>query len=208
MLYPKVNRHWDGIYIEGQCVGLQLHPTAVGTISVTVIGMGEITGFDRPCRLSSEELHQFAPAEIELSDTRLECFAANTYAPVLRTGFTFELEPGMAPQVRAWLPRLTVVATVSQAIATKFSVQLSQPIHHMLSAITSVVARIVLDGWEVEHSVAFEREHGTWSKAREFMAQFDTEGVAQDLRALTRTDVAHQANGLLDINPTLPIDGA
>jgi hypothetical protein len=58
-----------------------------------------------------------------------------------------------------------------------------------------VVARIVLDDWEAEHSVAYEREHGTWSRELEFMAQFDAEGVAQDLRALAGWARAPQVVG-------------
>lgn len=184
MLFPTASRDWNGVYLAGQRIGLRLHPHAEGTISVTVIGLPAITGFRSPCRLSGDELPQFAPAEIQVHDTRLECFAAAAYAPVLRTGFMLELEPGMAPLLRTWLAKLAAVAAPSREIADKFSTQLPPPIHHMLGAITSVVARIVLDGWEAEHSVAYEREHGTWSREREFMAQFDAKAVAQDLRAL------------------------
>jgi hypothetical protein len=184
MLFPTVSRDWNGVYLTGQRIALMLHPHAAGTISVAVIGLTAITDFDRPCRLSGDELPQFAPTGIQVHDTRLECFAADPYAPILRTGFTLELEPGMAPLLRAWLAKLTAVAAASNAIADKFSEQLPHPIYHMLDAITSVVARIVLDGWEVEHSVAYERDHGIWRMQHEFMAQFDAEAVTQDLRAL------------------------
>jgi hypothetical protein len=185
MLFPTASREWNGVYIAGQLISLRLCPNAEGTISVMVAGHPAITGLDQPCRLSScEDLPQFAPTEIQVHDTRLECFAADRFAPVIRTGFTLELEPGMAPLLRTWLVKLTEVAAASKAIADKFSAQLPAPIYHMLDAITSVVARIVLDAWEAEHAVAYEREYGIWAKEREFMAQFDAEGVAQDLRSL------------------------
>jgi hypothetical protein len=196
MLFPTASRDWTGVYVAGERVALRLHPHADGTISVTVIALPAITGFDRPCRLSScEEMPQFAPAGIQVHDTRLECFAADTHAPVLRTGFTLELEPGMAPQLRTWLAKLEAVAAASKAVADKFDAQLPPPVYHMRSAITEVVARIVLDGWEAQHSVTYEREHGTWSRELEFMAQFDAESVAQDLRALAITARAPQATG-------------
>jgi hypothetical protein len=190
MLFPTTSRDWDGVCLVGQLVGLRLQPDADGKISVMVIGLPEITGLNQDCRLSScDELPSFAPAEIHVHDTRLECFGANPLAPVLRTGFTLELEPGMAPLLRIWLARLVVVATASKTIADKFSAQLPPPIYHMFGAITSVVARIVLDGWEAEHSVAYEREHGIWSREREFMAQFDAEDVGRNLRALATAPV-------------------
>lgn len=185
MLFPFAICEWNGVRIVGQLVSLRLHPNAEGKISVDVIGMPAVTGFDVAFRLSScENLPGFAPAEIQVHDTRLECLAADAHAPVLRTGFTLELEPGMAPLLRTWLAKLEAVAAASRAIADKFDAQLPPPIYHMVDAITSVVARIVLEGWDVEHSVAYEREHGVWSSDLHFMAQFDTEDVAQDLRAL------------------------
>lgn len=187
MLFPTLRRDWDGIYLAGEGIGLRLLPNAEGTISVTVIGLTALTAFDRPCRLSSDDLPYFAETDILVHDTHLECFAADAYAPALRIGFKLELEPGMAPLLRAWLPKLAAVATASKAIADKFNTQLPHPIYHMLSAITSVVARVVLDGCDAEHSVAYERGHGTWSSAHEFMAQFDAEDVRHDLSALAST---------------------
>jgi hypothetical protein len=188
MLFPTASREWDGVCIAGQLVSLCLQPDAEGKISVTVIGLPAITGFNHPCRLSScEAVPRFDPAEIQVHDTHLECFAADACAPVLRTGLTLELEPGMAPLLRTWLAKLAAVATASKAIADKFNAQMPPPIYHMLGAVTSVVARIVLNAWEVEHSVRYEKEHGIWSGEREFMAQFDAEGVMQDLRALDRS---------------------
>jgi hypothetical protein len=196
MLFPTASRDLDGVHLAGQRIALRLHPHPDGTISVTVIGLPALTGFDGPCRLSGEDRPYFAPDGIEVHDTRLECFAADPYAPILRTGFTLELEPGMAPLLRAWLPRLTTVATASKAIADQFSAQLPEPIYHMLHSITSVVARIILAGWDVDHSVAYEREHGIWAKEHEFMAQFDAEAVAQELRALAVTAEAHPVDPL------------
>lgn len=196
MLFPTASRDLNGVYLAGQRIGLRLHPHAEGTISVTVVGLPTITGFDHPCRLSNDETPYFAPTGIQVHDTILECFAADPYAPVLRTGFTLELEPGMAPLLRVWHAKLTTVATASKAIADKFSAQLPPPIHHMLDAITSVVARIVLDGWTVEHSVVYEREHGIWAQEHEFMAQFDAEGVRRDLHTLTVTADAPQPAGI------------
>jgi hypothetical protein len=189
MLFPTVSRAWNGIYIEGERIGLQLQPYADGRIGVSVTGLPSITGFDRPCRLSGDDsVPYFAPAEIAVHDTRLECFAADQYAPVLRAGFTLELEPGMAQLLRAWMGKLTAVASASKALADTFSAQLPPPVHHMLESVTAVVARIVLAGWNVDHSVAYEREHGTWGGEHGFMAQFDEEGVRQALRALARAD--------------------
>lgn len=185
MLFPTVIPEFDGVYIGGQLVGLRLHPDASGRILVSVIGLPEATGFDRNCSLSScKDLPGFAPSEIHVHDTRLDCFAADPYVPTVRTGFTLELEPGMAPLLRIWLAKLVAVAQAAKAVADKFSTKLPPPIYHMLNAITSVVRRIVLDGWGVEHSVAYEREHGTWRRTEPFMAAFDAEDVMQALRAL------------------------
>lgn len=187
MLFPTVVPEWDGVYIAGQLIGLRLQPDASGRIGISVLGLPASTGFDRPCRLSScEELPVFAPAEIQLYDTRLDCFAADPYAPSVRTGFTLELEPGMAQLLRVWLPKLEAIAAASKAISEKFSAQLPPPIDHMLNAITSVVRRILLDGWDVNHSVAYEREHGIWREQSEFMALFDAEDIVKDLRALSK----------------------
>ena len=187
MLFPTLRRDWDGIYLAGDRIGLRLHPNAEGTISVTVIGLKALTEFDRPCRLSGDDLPDFAESEIQVHDAQLECFVAAADAPLLRIGFKLELEPGMAPLLRAWLPKLAAVAAASKAIAETFHAQLPHPIYHMLSAITSVVARIALDGWKVEHSIAYERGHGTWSSEHEFMAQFDAEAVRQVLAAVAST---------------------
>lgn len=185
MLFPTASRDWTGIYLAGDRIGLRLHPHAEGTISVTVIGLTALTEFDRPCKLSGDELPQFAPPDIRVYDTHLECFAADPYAPALRTGFKLELEPGMAPLLRGWLAKLEAVAVASKSIADKFDARLPPPIYHMHCAITSVVARIVLDGWDAEHSVSYERDRGTWSSEHKFMAQFDADDVTQDLRALS-----------------------
>ena len=187
MLFPTLRRDWDGIYLAGESIGLRLLPNAEGTISVTVIGLTALTEFDRPCRLSSDDLPNFAETDIQVHDTHLECFRAADYAPALRIGFKLELEPGMAPLLRAWLPKLAAVAAASMAIAETFHAQLPRPIYHMLSAITSVVARVALDGWTAEHSIAYERGHGTWSSAHEFMAQFEAEDVRQVLEAVANT---------------------
>lgn len=197
MLFPTACRQWDGVYITGQHIALELYPNAEGTIRVSVIGLPAITGFDGPCRLSScEPLPQFAPTEIQVHDTRLECFAVDAFAPSLRTGFRLELEPGMAPLLRAWLTKLATVAAASKVIADKFNAQLQAPIYHMLNAITSVVARIVLADWEAEHSVAYEREHSIWSKEQEFMSQFDAEGVKQILCALVAAGAPQIASNI------------
>lgn len=187
MLFPTVRRDWTGIYLAGERIGLRLHPHAEGTITVAIIGLTALTEFDRPCRLSSDDQPYFSETDIQVFDTSLECFAVDAYAPALRTGLKLELEPGMAPLLRAWLPKLAAVAIASKAIAAKFHAQLPHPIYHMLSTITSVVARVALDGWEAQHSVAYERSHGTWASAHEFMAMFDAEAVRQVLDALAST---------------------
>jgi hypothetical protein len=181
MIFPTARRTWNGVDIEGQHIVLRLQPSDDGTIGVSIAGLPALTGFDSPCRLSDDNSRHFPPAGITVHDTRLECFAANQFAPMLREGFTLELEPGMAPLLRTWLDKLAAVAATAKAIADKFSAQLAPPIHHMLDAITSVVARIVLDGWDVEHSVAYERAHGICGREQAFMDQFDTEGVQQQL---------------------------
>jgi hypothetical protein len=190
MLYPSVRREWNGIYIEGQQIGLVVQPHAEGTITVDVIALSAITGFDRPSRLLGEDRLELAPHEVAVHDTRLECFAADKLVPSLRQGFALDLEPGMAQQLRAWLPRLIAVASASKAVADKFNAQVPPPIYHMLSAITSVVARIVLASWEAEESVAFERRHGVWGKEDVFMNQFDNESVKQELIALAEASHA------------------
>lgn len=185
MLFPTASRDLDGIYITGQLIGIRLHPDSSGSIYVTVIGLPGVTGFDRPCQItSSEERTLYAPADIHVHDTRLECFAADAFAPVLRKGFVLELEPGMAPLLRTWLTKLAAVSAASKVIGEQFSAVNGEPVYHMLGAVTSVVARIVLYAWDAAHSVAFEKEHGIWSKQRGFMDQFDKEDVVQALRNL------------------------
>jgi hypothetical protein len=185
MLFPTVATDWNGVYIAGQLVGLRLHPNASGTIRVSVLGLPAATGFDRPCSLSScEETRGFTSDEIQVHDTHLDCFAADPYVPCVRTGFTLKLEPGMAPVLRVWLTKLEKVSAASKSISEKFSAQLPPPIYHMFDAITSVVRRILLDGWDVGHSIAYEREHGTWGRQEEFMALFDSEDIKKDLHAL------------------------
>ncbi|MGG7604652.1 hypothetical protein [Massilia sp. BKSP1R2A-1] len=190
MLFPTVSRYCNGIYLEGQQVALQLHPLAEGTISVSILGLPSITGFDRRCTLLNDATPSFTPSEIKVGDTRIDCFAVDRFVPALRTGFTLELEPGMAQDLRAWLPKLANVAVASKAVADEFTKHVPPPIYHMYGAITSVVSRIVLDGWAPDHSVAYEREHGIWAREEEFMAQFDTAEVSQYLSTLGERNCA------------------
>ncbi len=197
MLFPTTSRYCNGIYIAGQQIALELHPSADGTISMVVLGLSPITGFDRACTLLNEATPSFAPSEIKVDDTRFECFAADRFAPVLRTGFALDLEPGMAQHLRAWMPKLAKVAVASKTVADEFNKQLPPPIYHMFGTITSVVSRIVLDGWEPDHSVAYEREHGVWAREEDFMLQFDATGISQYLNTLVdRPPTADEQQGM------------
>lgn len=190
MLAPTVCREWNGIYIEGQQIGLRVHPRAEGTIQVDVIALVEITGFARGCRVSGDEHLEFAPGDITVHDTRLECFSADSLVPFLRKGFTLDLEPGMAQVLRDWLPKIFRVAAAAKAVADIFSEQLPPPIYHMLDAITAVVKRVVTAGFTVDHSVAYERSHGVWRENHAFMRLFDNERVRLELDALVQPAAA------------------
>jgi hypothetical protein len=177
MLNPNVQRRWSGIYVEGQEIGIELLSRADGTLAVDVIALPAITGFKEASRLSAERRVDCMPHEVVVSDARLDCFAADHIVPYYRSGFTLALEPGMAQELRKWLPKLTATASVSKAVATQFQKQLSEPIFHLLEAIAYVVARIILDRWTVEDSIAFERKEGRWKGETAFMNQFDSEAV-------------------------------
>lgn len=204
MLYPSVSRVWNGIHIEGQQICLQVNPQAEGTLTVDVVALPVLTGFDRPCRISGEERLEFAGANVVVHDTRLECFAADRFVPFMRRGFAIDIEPGMAQALRAWLPKIILVASTSKTIADRF-IQLHQPpIHHMLDAITSVAARIALGtlhapatgsrlnltSWSVDESLRFEREYGVWRSCPEFMSLFDDNNVRQALVALAQSEAS------------------
>lgn len=200
MLNPNSSRLWHGIYIEGQQIGLRVMPSTRGTLSVDVIARPALTGFHDDCRLGQEEQLEFVPSEITVHDTRLECLAADRFAPFLRTGFMLDLEPGMAAQLRAWLPRLILAAATSKTLADLFSESLATPIFHMHAAIVDVVTRIVLADWDAEHSISFERERGTWRNEQQFMSQFNDPRVIQELQGLVELR-AQQPAGPTDLPP-------
>ena len=177
MLFPNVSRAWDGVEIRGQQISILVAPSAEGKLGVRISAEGSLTGFDRACWLTNEGTPYFDPADIAVHDTRLECLAADRLVPFYRSGFIVDIEPGMAKELRAWLPRLAEVTKRAEQATALFARQMGKPIWHLSSEISDVISRIVLDGRTVAESVAFAQIHTVSKEDAEFMAQFDSEAV-------------------------------
>lgn len=66
----------------------------------------------------------FAPAEILLRPTRLECFARiSEGVSAFRHGFRVDLPGGMARELRAAIPRVQSLARVSHSLLTHVATQ-------------------------------------------------------------------------------------
>lgn len=194
MLSPSVTRLWNGVRIAGQQFEIDIDPYASGRLGVNVVALPEMTGFDRPCRLGDTEARRidFLPSEIIVSDTELSCLSADRYAPVLRQGFVLTLEPGMAQLLRAHLPALGVVATVSQQVADLVAVQIAPPIDHLLDCIPAIAARIVLDRYTLDDAITAERRRRERDGYRDMLAvldQVDSERIKALLDAVASQGV-------------------
>lgn len=152
MFKHSVTRYYAGVVIAGEQIELRMTPDDDGKIGINVIVLPIITGFDQACSLlSSDRTQAFRPGEIEIIDNSIICQAANEYLPSLKEGFICPLEPGMAPLLRHWLPRLEAIAEIAGKICDLAHSQLivmDTPVHirHTYGAFPCVVTGIMLDG--------------------------------------------------------------
>lgn len=152
MFQHTVTRYYAGVVIHGDQIELRLTPNDDGKIGVDIVAMPNITGFDHACSvLSSDRTPEFRPAEIQINDNSINCQAANDHLSSLQEGFSCLLEPGMAPLIRQFLPRLEGVAKIANQIRDFAHSQLmamDEPVHirHIYGAFPVVVAGIILDG--------------------------------------------------------------
>lgn len=152
MFQHSATRYYAGVVIDGGQIELRMTPNDDGKIGINVIVMPIITGLGQACSmLSSDRPSDFRPGEIEITDNSIICQAANEYFPSLKEGFICPLEPGMAPLLRHWLPRLEAVADIAGKIRDLAHSQLmamDTPVHirHIYGAFPLVVAGIMLDG--------------------------------------------------------------
>jgi hypothetical protein len=187
MLTPSIDRSWSGVYLTGQQISIDLSPTHSGRLTVNVIAMPVLTGFDGPCRLGDTEATrlEFTPDEIVVRPTELACLTADQHAPMVRHGFVLTLEPGMAPLLEKWMPQLATVARVSKDIAEYIESAIADPERyrtwsHLSECITEVAARVVLDRFPVDQAIAAERR---WRKEHNYsdvfivLDRFDDERV-------------------------------
>ena len=194
MLQPIVHRVWQGIQIVGEQVGLELLPREDGRVSVTVHAQPALTGWDRVTRVTSEDLpNRYTAGEIAVHDTELVCMAADEQMPFFRQGFSMSLEPGMAPLLRAWLPRLFDTAALASDIVIHVDPMLraQEPpfiAQHLYGLFTCVVAAVVIDGLDPVEAIASERKfapasgYGDSDYVKPLWDMFDTEPVLVTLQ--------------------------
>lgn len=195
MFQHSVTRSHAGVIIDGAQITLHLYPNDDGRVGVDLIVMPIITGFDRPCSvLSSGRTLAFLPGEIDISDNSIVCQAANAYFPSLKEGFACPLEPGMAPLLRRWLPRLDLVAMHAGKLCDLAHAQLiamTPPVHirHTYGAFPTVVAGIVLDGLTAFRAIELLRHDALYGSEPAMFAVLASEPV-QALLAQAQQDAA------------------
>lgn len=197
MLKPTAQRFWEGIRVDGEQISIELLPNSSDcSLRVSVIASPSLTGYDRSVRISESDARSlsFRRSEVEVSDTRLTCLASDETVPFLRSGFDLVLEPGMAPLIRAWLPRLFDVAALSSGIVKNAHAQLislDPPVHaqHLYGIFAVVAAGVVLDARDPETAIAAERDiarhtarHWDEEFAAPVWAIFNAEGIHELLQ--------------------------
>lgn len=197
MFEPSTHRFWQGIVIQGDQIALELLPSChEARVAVTPCALAALTGRERGARLAPDELpNSYLAADIAVHHTELRCLAADAEFPCYRQGFTLTLEPGMAPLLRQWLPRLFDVARVATDIAGLVDAQLRAgltPLYlqHLYGLVACVAAGVVLDGEAPPEALARERAYAQrvpqpWSgtAAAPLWAALDSEEVQARLSA-------------------------
>lgn len=108
-----------GFELASERMGVTLVPLATGTVRASVTGYPGLTGLDEPRDLLDPlASHEFAPGDVAVDGECLVALAREPAAPALRQGFVLALEPGMAPILAAWLPRLERVARLAAEVAS------------------------------------------------------------------------------------------
>ena len=205
MFHHQVTRYDAGIVVDGEQINLQLIPNAKGRINVDVIVAPSLSGFDRACRLtSSDRTQDFRPGEIAITDNAVTCLAADDILPAFKEGFTCPLEPGMAPLLRTWLPRLEQVARLAGAICVAGHAQLigmAPPVYvsHTYGAFPCVVAAIVFDGLSAADAIEMLRHNRLYGSEPAIFAVLASDPArallveAQQLAGTTTTAIEQRA---------------
>lgn len=217
MFNHSVTRYWAGILLNGGQLDLRLIPNEYGKINVDVTVQSSITGFDRAIRLTSDEPTSFHQDEILIDDNAITCMAASETLSAFREGFICPLEPGMAPMLREWLPRLGSVARISASIRSAAHDQLmtmEPPVYisQLYAAFPLIASNILLDGFDTNAAIKIlrvDRLYGgepalltvlTSDSVRLLLDEAEqlASAVTADLRAICGTGVlARNGNGPL-----------
>ena len=184
-----------GVELATDLVGVWVLPQADGRLAFQVIGMPATTGFEDTCSLlQSDARADFAPASVRLDGDQLVCMEASSHAPMLREGFTLDLESTMARALSEWLPRLIRVAELAAPIAKAVEAHLAPaPSAHGVHVCAELVATILLDRKSVDGAFASVASHH-WTLAKpEWQAALTTPAVRQLLDAVAEEGGAQTA---------------
>jgi len=189
----QLNFFGAGFELSNDRLGVVLVPLATGTVRASVTGYPSLTGLDEPCALLDAPVsHEFAPGDLALEGERLIALAPEPLAPVLRQGFVLELEPGMAPVLAAWLPRLEEVACRSAEVAACARAHLPDDWtgrESGLQVCADVVAAITLDGVSPSAAIDVARQEHWASSVEpwlEALAQADVARMLDSIRSASR----------------------
>lgn len=145
----SAHRSFSGIEVDGTDFSVLITAQCDGLMGVRVIAHLADTGLrDRGYILSSEEIRalSFGLGHIKIGPASLECFAPSPLTPLYSTGFKMVIEPGMADELRAWLPRLAKAATYAAAMAREVDRRFDEYSPYHLHDFTACLAAcIVLD---------------------------------------------------------------
>lgn len=153
-----IERRANGWEVSSETLAIRLYPqpSAAGTITIHVIAWPAANALTRAVSLTHALPCDFAPAEILLSPTRLECFARiSEHVSAFRHGFRVDLPGGMARELRAAIPRVQSLARVAHALLKHVATQgvcqgIGQPTaEHVLPHLSGVVYAVLGDVlWE------------------------------------------------------------
>ncbi len=173
-----IRRQFSGVRVDGLGLGVTLMPGAHGQISVTISAFPTITPYDCVCSLHNEgSVTDFAPSCIHIVGNTLQCLQNSNTVLAFREGFILDLEPGMKEFIQDVYPKLVHIAELSARVFLRVDTLMKERgIAHMADFIPNVVAKIVLDGQDVEQALASAACEHFAGKDEAFMQSFeDTE---------------------------------
>lgn len=177
---PQVTRHFNAIVLTGQQLEIVFTPTKYNTINIRVWSLQDLHRADRRARLGQFETRYGYPAAgITLSSTKLLCLVSDRLSSFLKEGIEIQLEPGMAPLIARWLPKLTLVAATTKQLD---ELLLDHAEFHEFAA--NVVARVILDHMSIENALISETALGTpGANNQVFLKHFTTPAIVAVLEA-------------------------